>query len=131
MTAHLDLIDPAVHIVCDFNAAHPYLAQCQCGHRLEGFLTEDAARAAAEAHRDDYHHGHAVIARHPSVPIIPDIYEGMFDHCLTIDEAQSEWDAIRTRIPRWHNDAQTRGRLARIAGRRWDALRNRSEAATR
>ena len=62
-------------------------------------------------------------------PTIPDIHARMFDHCLTITEAQSEWEAFRAGIPQWHDGGKTRGELARIAQNRWAALRNVAEAA--
>jgi len=117
-------IEPVVSIVCHGEAGYPYRADCQCGHRTEKASTEDAARVLAEAHRDNDHHGHAVIAVDPSVPTIPEIYEGLFDHCRTVTQAESEWAAIRAGIPQWHDGGKTRGELARIAHRRWDALRN-------
>lgn len=124
-------VDPIVSIVCHGEAGYPYRADCECGHRTEKAATEEATHALAEAHRDDDHHGHAVIAVHPSVPTIPDIYEGMFDHCLTITQAQSEWASLRAGIPQWHDGGKTRGELARIAHNRWDALRNHAEAAAK
>ncbi|MUL48389.1 hypothetical protein FZI85_27750 [Mycobacterium sp. CBMA293] len=134
MTNHIadfTRIDPVVSIVCHGEAGYPYRADCQCGHRTEKAATEEATRALAEAHRDYDHHGHAVITTDASVPTIPDISEGMFDHCLTMAQAQAEWAALRAGIPQWHDGGKTRGRLARIANLRWDALRAAGQAAAK
>lgn len=130
-TTDFTRIDPVVSIVCHGEAGYPYRADCQCGHRTEKAATEEATRVLAEAHRDDDHHGHAVITVDPSVPTIPTIDEGMFDHCLTLAQAQNEWAALRAVIPQWHDGGKTRERLARIAHRRWDALRTNGQAATK
>jgi len=112
-----------IRLTCDPDADNPYHLDCSCGHALDPTGTEDAARRHAEHHRNTAHAGAAVIDADPALPRIPSIHEDMFDHCGTLDEAQRAWAAIRNAIPRWHDNAQTRRRLACIAARRWDTLR--------